>query len=241
MARGLPDWSNIRSIQRLFALNDIAELAARLRGHNIYNRSGYVVFADDFRDGFAGYDITGTSAGYSVNLVDGGYPFSPFALELVAPTGVGDYVRISRSLWPLDSGKKGLEVGISRNGSESYITVRAFIVRPPVLKYAAFRYNTSGDSIEILTTGGTWKTVATSVLFHSILTGVNMLKMAYDDENDVYEYIDINGDRTLLSEPLYTTSTAATEKYDRLDVEVSGPGGTIPTIRVFSITLTLEA
>ena len=48
MARGAPDYSNVKSEQAIYTLLDLGELAARLGSIDVFDRSGNLVWMDDF-------------------------------------------------------------------------------------------------------------------------------------------------------------------------------------------------
>ena len=48
MARGAPDYSNVKSEQAIYTLMDLGELAARLGSIDVFDRSGNIVWMDDF-------------------------------------------------------------------------------------------------------------------------------------------------------------------------------------------------
>lgn len=69
MARGAPDYSNVLSQQAIYTLLDLGELAARLGSIDRYDRSGNIVWYDDFEaatlNWTGGTDGTGASVAIS--------------------------------------------------------------------------------------------------------------------------------------------------------------------------------
>jgi len=69
MARGAPDYSNVKSEQAIYTLLDLGELAARLGSIDVFDRSGNIVCMDDFEAATlnwrSGTDGTGASIAIS--------------------------------------------------------------------------------------------------------------------------------------------------------------------------------
>ena len=58
MPHGQRDWSNIGAEELVFAMDDMAELAARLGSPITFNREGNVLFVSTFEHGVAGFGTT---------------------------------------------------------------------------------------------------------------------------------------------------------------------------------------
>lgn len=68
MARGAPDYSNVRSEQAIYTLLDLGELAARLGSIDVFDRSGNLVWMDDFEAATLNWESAADGTGSSVAL-----------------------------------------------------------------------------------------------------------------------------------------------------------------------------
>lgn len=93
MAHGAPDDSNVVKTGPMYRVDDMAELAARLRSIATFDRRGEVILLDDFEAGLNKglFTTSGTGADYSLEV---GYPKSGgYNLRLI---GGSDGLRLAR-------------------------------------------------------------------------------------------------------------------------------------------------
>ena len=71
MARSGPDWGLRGGKATVFPLTDMAELAARLRSIDVYDRAGDVIALDDFQSGIDQWEHSGSGSGKNTTFVPG--------------------------------------------------------------------------------------------------------------------------------------------------------------------------
>lgn len=68
MAHGAPDYSNVKSEQAIYTLLDLGELAARLGSIDVFDRSGNLVWMDDFEAATLNWQSGNNGTGSAVAL-----------------------------------------------------------------------------------------------------------------------------------------------------------------------------
>lgn len=186
MARGAPDYSNVRAASPLHRLDDMAELAARQGCPSIYDRPGNVVWMQSFESGLQGSTFGTSGAGSSGSLVSSRSIHGAFCIELDPGNVSGNYAEWRSLVHYFPVGKTGYEVSLSldTNSEEVWLYILAYDGEN-VLKARIVYYPANGNW-DVRKDDGSLATVLTGVKLQQGPTGWHPFKLVIDTEDEVY-------------------------------------------------------
>jgi len=159
MAHGAPDWWGRSPKETTYAIEDMAELAARLGSIVTFDRRGDIIYLDDFRNGLTGWRWGAGGAGGEVYPV--AYPTQRggVAVQLTCNTGYSSVIEIAK-VFPRPVAKPvGLEVAFSPEPGAGRIA-------PNIIWYSGSnkysyvcRYVHSDGVLQIRHSDGNWHTI----------------------------------------------------------------------------------
>lgn len=207
MARGAPDYSNIKVGDPIHRLDDMAELAARLTSINTFDRAGNVVWITDFESGLqgtvCGVDDAASTGALSVERAYHGN----YSVKLDPQGASGAYANWARVIQFVLTGKVGAEIAVSTDADPLYITLWAYYMDGTTCQRGGLRYDPSTGNWDIGTVDGTWTNVLAG---HKIQQGAGAwhnIKLVIDAKTGKYVRAIISKEVVILSEyDLYSYS-----------------------------------
>lgn len=119
MPHGGPDWGTSGPLATVYTVEDMAELAARLKSPDVFDRRGNIIFMDSFEDGIDKWLPTG-GAGGGVDWEGNHAHHGGFCLKLYTDDDEGDSYQIARH---------GAYPVLSRIGFEIACQLKTFIAK----------------------------------------------------------------------------------------------------------------
>lgn len=239
MAHGLPDEANVKGLTTAVNLQDLGELAARLRSPVIFDRRGQVFVVSDFKMGLDGFDISTNGAGSEVALYakyDNHY--GP-VLRLYAVNSASSWAQLVRYVGGLEQSL--LSLGLSLAISSTFLTIEFNItVRRSNIEYTyQWLYDGSDDTLQVLVSGSTYETVITNLRIDQEYYRFNYVRFTIDDENGLYHEVLINQTAYDLSAYEPPTASVPAGDYITVSVKANGSGAEDTELFLESFILTL--
>lgn len=110
MAHGAPDWGGTAPATIISNVQDLGELAARLRSVDTFDRRGNVVYADGFEQGLAPYTFTVYGADSYYELTNAHSLVGRWSTHLYLGTAATPEIAISKSFGVGRVSQTGLEI-----------------------------------------------------------------------------------------------------------------------------------
>lgn len=110
MGHTAPDWSWMGKVSTIYALQDMAELAARLGSPVTFDRRGNVIWFDDFSEGTHGWTAIPLGGGAAASLAVEHTLLSPYSYKLTAGNSTPWTCTLLRSMPITRPTKVGIEV-----------------------------------------------------------------------------------------------------------------------------------
>ncbi len=180
MAHGQPDFGQFSQKETVFALSDMAELAARLKSIDTFDRRGDVVWLDDFEDNLEKWFQFTLGTGASIALSTESARNGAKSCKLTTGNAVNDYTYINKTLPLPVSSKVGFEISFTSdedlNGIFLYITYYdgAFYHQGVIL------YCPDTDVLYYYDENGSVQTIATSLNLRGAVTHYHTIKLVID-------------------------------------------------------------
>jgi len=189
MAHGMRDYGIYAVKSTVVALEDMAELAARLGSIVTYDRKGDVIFTDDyeaptekFRDSslaLAEVKLDSTTA------VSGAQ-----SVKLTTPDTTDRYAEISYVIPPYRLGKHGIKVSISAyqmGGLTGYYQIYVLFYDSVHSHELGVKINPKGELVELLISG-VWTTIIDDLFVDtSLVTWWHNVKLTFDLDTGYYD------------------------------------------------------
>ena len=192
MAHGQRDWSNIGADKLVFAMNDMAELAARLGSPVTFNREGNVLFVSAFEHGLAGFGLTpaGTDAEIITSAMwsrSGGY-----SCKLVAGKATLFYAQLYKTFPYPTMGKFGFELSFLLDTDVTQLDVELWIYDGTYQTIYVVRYDPAADVVKVRTSAASYPTVVSDVALSASVTIFHTLKLVVNSVTRQYERLLLN-------------------------------------------------
>lgn len=113
MSHGYPDWGISAPKASIYALNDMAELAARLGSIHTFDRRGNVVWFDDFEGPTLRWTLLGSGAGATAALTTETSNTGAQCAKLTTGSDAGGWVYISKTLHLPPLSEIGVEIAFT--------------------------------------------------------------------------------------------------------------------------------
>ena len=163
MAHGAPDYYSSSPKSVVHALQDMAELAARLKSVVTFDRRGDVIALADFSDDLGQWDATPNGVGASIARATTVARSSPGSVNMVPGNANGDQSIIVRSGGITSTGRFGVEVSWTSAGNTSWLLGSENSYFEAASGYSLdWRYNNATKALQIKLLGGAWQTIATT-------------------------------------------------------------------------------
>jgi hypothetical protein len=188
-----------------------AELAARLGSPLSYDRRGQLLFIERWDSGkelWIDY-VSGDGAGVEISpnhYMSGGY-----GLKMVTGANVGNYAKIERICALFPSLRVGIGMFVSMADQPDHLDVVLGQWDGTTEHQAYMRYTPGTKTIQLLTTGSAWVTLATEVTVYTSEFVFNYLKLVADFSTGCYARVIINEyEYDASAIPIYTAPSLLT-------------------------------
>lgn len=212
MPHGSPDYGEYAIMETIDRIIDLGELAVRLGSISHFNRSGNVIFQDDFEHTPLKWKFSGAALGSSAAYTDDTAYSGGQCVKLTTGDDEGDYAWLYKYFGMLNWGMLGVEIAYQIEDEEVYFilgiqqnnTVGAF---PAVI-----RIDVENETLEVDDRTDEWVVVASDVVLQKQDYLFNHIKLIADFDTSKYVAIVINNREIDLSD--YTIPTGAPSEFN---------------------------
>lgn len=209
MARGAPDYSNVRAASPLHRLDDMAELAARLGSPVTFDREGSVIWVETFQHGWGAWWTNGYGTGSGVTISSEKFRSGPFSAKLVAGSD-GSAAAKAYRIFPYPTLTNfGLEASWYPGTSIKYVDIVLARTDGTNEHQAYVRYDDTVNEVQIKDEDGNFETIVEDLDLTPTYASFNTFKVVGDFEDDLYLRLTVNSTAYDLSAyPLYVFANA---------------------------------
>jgi len=221
MAHGQQDFGPTAARETIFSVSDLGELAARLGSVMRYNRSGNLLWYDDFRETEKKWTATYSGGTGSWALSSAKALIGALSGCLTTPAMSGSLARIETDLVYPVAGKIGFEVAITQESTTSPIAIIIEAGIPPGYSMWRIRYAYETTTLSIWGSDGAWHTLSDSLELPVLTKGFHHIKLIVDLANDQFVSLKIdNASYDVTAYSAYKTGTWPTAQL-RATIEVT--------------------
>lgn len=186
MAHGTPDWWGSAPRDTTYALQDMAELAARLGSIVTWDRRGDVIFTHSFETGISPMVVGVFGTGCDYWLTSEGVTHGGLSLWLKAGSDAQRLAQASVFLPPPVLGKCGVEVWFGVHARNQYIMLNFAYYTGAAKLLTAVRYDHVNSTVEYWDSAGAWQQLAAGVSLYEFSYPVHVFKLVVDFLNADY-------------------------------------------------------
>lgn len=192
MPRGAPDYSNVNAANPLHRLDDMAELAARLKSAVCYDRAGRVVSVWDFQHGLQGTTFGVDASPSAGSLVSSRSATGYFSIKLDPSDTEGSYVEWRGQAYYVPVGKTGLEVSISPDTDFDYLRIILWPYSGSNILQAIVRYYVAEEEWRVKDADAGYVTVLSDYKLQQGPAAWHPFKMVIDTDTKAYVRMSID-------------------------------------------------
>jgi len=181
-----PDWSKYLPLSKRYSLQDLGELAARLKSLNVYDRRGEVIWWEDWCSGINHWSALKQGTNADVYLVGSIRYLSPFVARLDAGITLERSITLFSYLSPLHLSKIGVEIAFAPFSEFSYLQLSLHRYDGSVLTKAEVRLSDDTDELLYLNSSGTYQSFASDIAIVQLPNLFHNLKLVVDFDTDEY-------------------------------------------------------
>lgn len=197
---GGPDYGVSTAKQTVYALADMAELAARLGSIVTFDRRGDVIFLDDFESGLAKWEISGSGAGYAAAQSAFTARNGAYSAKLTTGSTLGQQIQIARYMpYPVLS-SFGLEVSFTINANLDYMRFQLEIYDGVNAQSFSMQYEVDTDELKVFKGGVGYTVIASGLALRPYDQQFHTMKLVGDYATKKYR-------RLILNERFYDLSS----------------------------------
>lgn len=199
MARGAPDYSNVKSGESLHRLDDLSELPPRLGYPISIDRAGEVVALDDFRYGIVAVQADDAGLGETIVASSDYSRYGGFTAKLTRAADASSYASVSAYALSLQSGKIGAEAQFCASGSTPNVK---FYVQRYTGEYRllwGLRWDDATDKIYIGGDTVGWTELSADYDIFQTPPHFHNMKLVVDVDNEDYERVIIDGENVAIA------------------------------------------
>ncbi len=238
MSRGAPDWSNVVKQAEFHRIDDLGELAARLTHLASFDRTGEVLWWDNFADGLVYWtsELLGTNSSAALAVRES--ISSPFVVELVGGTDLSGFARITRSFPIIELSRLGLDVVYAAPILLGSLAIQIDIQHGTYSNQYGAKLDTVDKTLSYLNSGGTYTVCGLAANVASGSSVMNRIKLVSDEQAASYVRIICN-DQTYLLPGIDCNRATGTVGYQiKCSIAVVHHDLFEPTIDVKNVVLT---
>jgi len=222
VARGAPDYSNVKSEQAIYTLLDLGELAARLGSIDRYDRSGNLVWADDFEAPTLNWlpDVAGTGSSVTLSTAYRLMGWQSCLLTCGSDDGMG--ATIARYLSVPNVSPYSFEVALYPDAHITVIVMWMYHVINGVMHRWGIRYDATTDQLSYYNSAGGITVFASSVTMLPLMGIFQLCKLTVDLRTGEYKQFRLNNTvYSLAGVPGFSIADPISD-YLRVSIEVFG-------------------
>jgi len=186
MPHGYPDYGVAAPKRTVYALQDMAELAARLGSIVTFDRGGDVQWLDYFQATTLHWETYLDGTGAAAELSTAWALWGERSLKLTAGSSGYLYSQAWRNLILPVKSRLGLEAAFSVSDNTDYIQIDSELFDGTTMHYFSVRYRHQAQDLQLLTHSYQWTTFATGVRLWAQDGLFNIAKMVFDLQTDRY-------------------------------------------------------
>lgn len=238
--RDMPDFGISDTFLTKAIVTDLGEVAARLGAPNLFDRTGTIIWYDQFVGGLNNWQLYSSLGHEKPALVASPYLYQPYAAKLHDVCAVGDSCTMLANLpFPYESAM-GVEFAYYPLYSECQLSLECKLYTGSALFYFKVRLGLYTGDIHILDSTDTYVLVYNDPLGFTIEDGYNIVKVVVDLSSKMYSRLMFNKyDINIKSVGL---STGASTRRPRLTValKLEGIGIYANTVYIDNVIVTLD-
>lgn len=192
MAHGAPDYSNVVKPKYTYRTDDLAELVARLSKSQSFNRSGEVLFYDDFEYGYDNYVIQEFGADAAVNLYTDKFVSKGICCELIPGSDGAMWSAITYRLPYIQIGNLATEFRFNYEDFVSKVDVYLYNDDGETQLGSIYRFDFDNQIISVYDESGSWQEIEDSLVLPTPETIFNFIKVVTNFDDRTYHKIYVN-------------------------------------------------
>jgi hypothetical protein len=186
MPHGHKDYGPTSSVSTVYAVLDMAELAARLRSVDTFDRRGNVLFLEDFQGDLAKLQTGTSGSGGSVSISAARARFGSFSCKMTTGDSTGNKAFVAPYLPYQVLSKIGVEFSWCPQSWLSKMELLVTHYTGSAYYQFYIRWNYTNDSWEYQDSAGAWQTLSPTALYARDVYTFNFTKLVMDLETDQY-------------------------------------------------------
>ena len=192
MPHGAPDWYKYRRDSTTFPVDDLAELAVRLRSPVQFDRRGDVIWFDTFDGNAPGWSSLSNGTGASVAISPDYALYGGYSLKLTAGSDGLRYALTRRFLaYPVVS-KIGVQWTFTIESQQDYLYFDTYLYDGVLQHYARIQLDITNARLRYLDSNNVLQDIATGLTFSTLAGHFNHLKIVLNFVNDTYHRLIFN-------------------------------------------------
>jgi hypothetical protein len=200
MARGAPDYSNVKVGEYSIRLDDMGEMAARLGSPMIYDRGGEVILIDTFQYGLTGWNSEATGTNAAVTLNNAYWQTGGYSAKLMGGSDGTRRGSIYRNLALVNMDSIALEARALIHEDVETVEVDIILYDGTTRYWADLAYTVATDELKVYDENGAMQTISGTVSPNTQSYTFNFIKLVLDWENKRYHKVLFNGFKYDISE-----------------------------------------
>jgi hypothetical protein len=193
MARGAPDYSNVRAGDDLHRVDDLAEIPPRLGQVSSIDRAGEVVAIEDFRYGLVGVETAVDGLGSSVTASPLFTRFGGFSAKLARVANSNAWTRVEVFTPALASERIGAEIQFCADTADPIVRLYISQYTGSEVILWGLKWNAVLDKIYIGDDTTGWTEIASGYDIAQGYHSFHNMKLVADVTNKDYERVFVNG------------------------------------------------
>lgn len=210
MARGAPDYSNVKVGEYSIRLDDMGELAARLGSPLIYDRGGEIVLMDTFKHGLSGWNSEATGTGASVSLTTDYWQTDSFSAKLMGGSDGTRRGSLYRNVALTNMDSIATEVRVIITEDVETFEIDIILYDGTTRYWTVLDYKVSTDELRIMDENNAMQAISGASSPNTQSYTFNFMKLVLDWENKTYHKVLFNGYKYDVSDYVISNDIDAT-------------------------------
>lgn len=238
--RDAPDFGISDTYLTKHVITDMGELASRLGAPNVFDRTGTLIWAEQFTYGLNNWVLSQTGYGQDPWLIASPYLYKPNAVKLSAQAGGTGQSQILITLpFPYES-PMGIEFAYNPNIRATELYFYGNLYTGTHMYSFAVEFWLLTGIIKVMTTGGATEEVYEDTLGYKLTNVYNITKVVLDLENKKYARIMFNKYDIPVTDVVFHSATSDLRPKLTLLLRLASAGTYVETILIDNIIFTLD-
>ena len=233
-----PDYSKYLSGSVRFSLQDMGELAARLKSPMVYDRRGELMWYDQCGHGLGSWFLQGGGAGFAHETIADNVFLGNYCYRLTAGATLNKLARITKQMALFDVSSIGLEVAWFHNSGVETFDIKIQIAHDGFQYQGALRHDITNGKVQYQNSSNVW-TDLDSITFPLISgSAYRFSKLVVNYNANVYRRVMIGTNHyNDLVFPIYNAGASPTHFF-QVVLEVTSVSGSNGIVHVGQIIVT---